>query len=310
VATSKFTPREVPNQVNQEVRHYLDDMLQQISVLLNDSIQPEDVSSLDIEETQITDGALLARVADNETISGNWSYTGTLTLSAATIVGLSSDDLSDVASIAMLDEAETVTGAWAFSSISLADNNQILFGTGNDYALTYDGNSLDFIPAAAADQINMTKASQLRIWDSTDADFIQIQCDLARGIIRMNAGNSQLLVTPGSGATRSGLVLHESALVTDDETITVDLHMDGGFVFIVANSTSNAETSEQGAFFYFSGTSMFDLNSGATLWSLGSGSNPDVDGDHNVWRSAVDTISIKNRRAASRYYSIYVFAGH
>ena len=43
------------------------------------------------------------------------TFTGTVDVSAATLTGLSSDDLSDVASIAMLDESETVTGAWTFS---------------------------------------------------------------------------------------------------------------------------------------------------------------------------------------------------
>ena len=50
-----------------------------------------------------------------ETITGNWTFTGTVTLTAATIVGLSSDDLSDVSSIEMVDENETVTGAWTFT---------------------------------------------------------------------------------------------------------------------------------------------------------------------------------------------------
>jgi hypothetical protein len=55
------------------------------------------------------------RSDENATISADWTYTGTLDVSAATFTGLSSDDLSDVASIAMLDEAESVTGQYTFT---------------------------------------------------------------------------------------------------------------------------------------------------------------------------------------------------
>jgi hypothetical protein len=61
----------------------------------------------------ITEANLVDKTAA-ETVSGDWTFSGTLDVSAATFTGLSSDDLSDVASIAMLDEAESVTNEWTF----------------------------------------------------------------------------------------------------------------------------------------------------------------------------------------------------
>ena len=64
------------------------------------------------------DGIAAANLVDKsatETVSGNWTFSGSVALNGA-ITGLSSDDLSDVASIAMLDEAETVSGQWNFTT--------------------------------------------------------------------------------------------------------------------------------------------------------------------------------------------------
>jgi len=105
VATSKLAPPEVPDQASPELRQYLDEQLHEIAAIANDSIQPEDVSSLEIEETQITDGALLARVADNETISGAWTFTG-------------SNVYNGIAAANLLDKtaAETISGSWLFDA--------------------------------------------------------------------------------------------------------------------------------------------------------------------------------------------------
>lgn len=149
----------------------------------------------------------------------------------------------------------------------------------------------------------------LRISDSADSDHLDLYSNTTRSVIaRTEPGD--LFLLPNDAFARSGIIAAETAIATDEATVTVDLNgLDGGFVFIVASSTSAAETGNEGAFFYFSGTTMIDIASGGTVWSLGSGSNPNIDNDHNVWRSADGILSIKNRRGSSRYYSVYVFAG-
>jgi hypothetical protein len=205
----------------------------------------------------------------------------------------------------------TATTDWnltGLTNITLPDSSGIAFGTSQDAVLSYDGNSLDFTMLAADDQINMTNGAQLRLWESTDTNYLQITNDGNEGVISLDSAGS-IRITPQATAARSGITVAETALVTDDSTTTVDFQgLDGGFCFIVASSTANAESAEEGAFFYWTTTTVFEINS-STIWSIGAGTNPDVDGNHNVWRSADGVLSIKNRRAASRYYSVYNFAG-
>ena len=63
MATSDFVPRPVPDQVSQEVQQYLDDMLNQISVLLNQTIP-------------LIDDETIAHTDADETITGNWVFSG------------------------------------------------------------------------------------------------------------------------------------------------------------------------------------------------------------------------------------------
>jgi len=66
-----------------------------------------------------------------ETIAGDWTYTGTVTFTAAIIVGLSTADLSDGSNIAVLAYNETVTGTWTFSDVFTASNEFVTSGRSN-----------------------------------------------------------------------------------------------------------------------------------------------------------------------------------
>lgn len=193
-------------------------------------------------------------------------------------VTLDSDDLSDVASIAMLDENEIITGSWRFT----------------DYTYITGGNAFE-------------------VWDSNTDASIALQHDGTNAIVSQdeNAASKGIMMTPGaSTATRTGFYMEATGSVADDGTATITLPngMDGGFVFLVSQTSSSTETGQHGAVFYFSNTTMIPLFT-HTNWQFGSGSNPDVDTEHNVWRSAEATISIKNRRGSARYYSAYIFGG-
>jgi hypothetical protein len=71
-------------------------------------------SLTNIPETAITDGALLARVADNETITGNWSFVGTLTADGANITNIPETAITDGVLLARVADNESITGTWSF----------------------------------------------------------------------------------------------------------------------------------------------------------------------------------------------------
>lgn len=84
-------------------------------------------------ETQITDGAILARVAANETITGNWNFTNASTnVPAATVTDhqaaltIGEGQITDGAILARVAAAEVITGAWTLDAdVTVSD-----FGTG------------------------------------------------------------------------------------------------------------------------------------------------------------------------------------
>lgn len=162
-----------------------------------------------------------------------------------------------------------------------------------------------------------------RAQSPTSGEECNMTCgESGNGYVGCNSGSDQgLFLLPSATITaadeagniaRAGIITWATQLASDEETVTVDLQgLDGGFVFIVASTTSSAETGSSPPILYFSGTTMITVVAASTggVWAVGSGSNPNTDGDHNVWRSADGVLSIKNRRGSSRYYSVYVLAG-
>lgn len=191
--------------------------------------------------------------------------------------------------------------------LQFPDNAGVSFGTGGDYFVYYDSNSLDFDPAASGDQVNFKTGSQVQVWDSTDTDHMEILHTGTYGKVDTNGDPLNLEIQ-----AQGYICLDVQGTVADDGTGVFTLPGDGGFVFITASTTTTPETGQSGAFFYFSGTAVYDLGTGAN-WNLGSGgnfgTNADIDTDHNVWRSADSQISVKNRRGSARYYTLTVISG-
>ena len=78
----------------------------------------------DILETDIVDGALLARVADDETISGEWTFETDPIFNPGAIpeVAIHNDAL-----LARNADNETITGSWTYTNqVTLQNNNPIL----------------------------------------------------------------------------------------------------------------------------------------------------------------------------------------
>ena len=70
-----------------------------------------------VAESQITDSTILARIGSNETVTGNWTFSGTVTFNS-TVSGLSISESSivDGSILARVGSSETVTGAWTFTN--------------------------------------------------------------------------------------------------------------------------------------------------------------------------------------------------
>lgn len=100
MATTKFTPPPVPNDASPEVRQYLDEQMRRLSVLVNDA----------------------AQVEEDETISGDWTFTGSVTLPEAAVTDheaaltILESQITDGSLLARLAANETITGAWTFSA--------------------------------------------------------------------------------------------------------------------------------------------------------------------------------------------------
>ena len=78
--------------------------------------------SLTIAETQISDGAVLARVGSAETISGAWTFSTAPSVPAATVtahqgsLSIAESQIPDSTILARVGSTETITGAWTFST--------------------------------------------------------------------------------------------------------------------------------------------------------------------------------------------------
>lgn len=212
---------------------------------------------------------------------------------------------------------------WDAANSILGISHTYSSGTLPDFEVRI-GNAQKLLFDSTDQSWNFYNDAILRAWESTNTHAAgMVAADSANGDVffgNTESGSNQgVFIVPhvidsyagGTDIARTGMVCYTTQLVTDDSTITIDFRgLDGGFMFMVANSTSNAETAEPGPLLYWSGTYMSEISTTThSQWSFGSGSNPDVDGDTNVWRSADGVISIKNRRASSRYYSVYLFAG-
>ena len=71
-----------------------------------------------VTEAQITDGTILARVGSNETVTGNWTFSGTVAFSGS-VTGLTIAEtaITDGSLLARNAGNEAITGTWSFSVV-------------------------------------------------------------------------------------------------------------------------------------------------------------------------------------------------
>lgn len=118
--------------------------------------------------------------------------------------------------------------------------------------------------------------------------------------LTLSSGSSTLVAEVKASAIQS---LSMSALSLADDatgTFTLPSSRQGGLLFLTASSVNNVMTGEYAILYVDDTTGITEIAVSAGLISSGAGSNPDVDGDINVWSGTTGVISVKNRRGASR----------
>ena len=114
-------------------------------------------------ESQITDGTILARVGSAETVTGNWTFSGTVALNGATTVPagtvtahqaaltIAESQITDGSVLARVGGAETITGNWSFTgTMTKTGQGRIpyLVGSGNTGgAITVSSSAASGTPA-------------------------------------------------------------------------------------------------------------------------------------------------------------------
>ena len=215
---------------------------------------------------------VLHEASTGVTVTGDWTFTGTLTVPEATVTAhqaaltILESQITDGSILARVGSTETITDVWTFSAqpvfnagIKLNDNNQAIFGTGSDMALYHSGTQ-----------------NILRML--TDQVFR----------IENNAGNQLIIATPGQGVSLhyNNVLALEASLYTEAGFGTGGKVQDGlgtlqpvGFNVLPIYEIDASDT--------------FDLAHNGRLWHKDSGAAVTFtcDQDANIPQGATYTIA-------------------
>lgn len=101
-----------------------------------------------------------------------------------------------------------------------------------------------------------------------------------------------------------GIFSVQSVVLADDATYAFPRRGYLGFASIRMLTTSFGDSAS--CVFRHGSSTTTSISAGANV-SLGTSTNPDVDGNVNIWSSSSDIISIKNRLGSSRVFTLYTF---
>lgn len=109
-----------------------------------------------------------------------------------------------------LNVTEVGTGAIRLASIDLGfnDNDQLIFGNSNDVVIDFDGTDIEVTGIAATPIWNFRDNHRLRVWDSANADWLQIGHDGTNGLV-------------GTGGTGGGSIGFEQNTFWNSQTETL-----------------------------------------------------------------------------------------
>jgi hypothetical protein len=109
-----------------------------------------------------------------------------------------------------LNVTEVGTGAIRLASIDLGfnDNDQLIFGNSDDVVIDFDGTVMEVTGIAATPIWNFRDNHRLRVWDSANADWLQIGHDGTNGLV-------------GTGGTGGGSIGFEQNTFWNSQTETL-----------------------------------------------------------------------------------------
>lgn len=227
-----------------------------------------------------------------------------------------------------LDDA---TGVWGLQgsassgtpTFGLYQGNTLMMSA-TSTVVTFPGNTTSFTGATVnlspTGNVNVNptgtfqvlSANTLKVYDSANDDSIGLSHDGSWGRVSIpnTVGGKGLRLSPNAVDNRSGMELIQLA-AGDDTTASVTLPHGGGMYFIIGSTTSIAQANDMMIGVWQSTTiNEAVYQRAASVWSLGTGSNPDVDVDTNIWFTSSGTVmNIKNRRGSFRYYNIIIMGG-
>lgn len=246
--------------------------------------------------------------SEDATITGDWTFTGTVDLSSST--------LSLPSNVPLTDAAESITGAWNF------DNTVKVRYSGDtaDYlSIQHSGTDVLFNTVNAAyyrwnstDEANITGHLHLhgllsRWYDDDNTNYIDIrQVDESALIQTSGTGFESLkLRTNASTGSQFSIGGQGSTNVADDASVEYTFNGTAYGIWFVTTSFNGTTF----AIFAHTGATTYPIYTGTTVSLGASGTNPDVDGDANYWCDGAGNLHIKNRLGSPRRFNAYHMAG-
>lgn len=226
-----------------------------------------------------------AQKEQDATISGDWTFTGTVDLSGTA----SFDDLR------VYDSSDTDFVKFSHDGTDL---NVDFTTTDSVNWNALSGGSYKF-----NDDILIRSGKKLRILNSDNTEYMDLSHDGTTGIINVGSADGLLLQ-----ATARANVLMQTISLDDDASGTFTWPAgNGGIAFVLCSSGSSIV---EGA-----STILFQQGTGVmtAIWAGSSTAhgtaNPDTDTVTNYYCDSASTLGIKNREGGTRIYTAYMFTG-
>lgn len=256
-----------------------------------------------------------AMKGQDTTITGNWTFSGTTTFSGAlagnlTISSAGYLELSNGTELRIRDGAKL-----RFYDSTDADTIE-MYHDGTDFHVKEAAGTTTYIRNdGMVGTLNLAGMEE-RWYSSGNTNSVKIEHNDTYGIVQIGNNDDSTESIKLSGAVNDHLfpgfqvLATDQRVIADDGTDTWALECDGGIYWVMAGSTTASEVHYLNANWNTTTTHSTISTNGATHFALGTGSNPDTDGDHNIWfTNGGKTLNIKNRRGSSRYYCVYIMSG-
>jgi len=179
-------------------------------------------------------------------------------------------------------------------------------GTDFSFAFTNTSNVL----FSGSTYVSVRDGGLFIVGSSDNSENIHLEHDGTVALIvptGISAGEPEMCLRNASGQAAPGnFYTYGSQSCADDATITFAMPRGVGMIFLHNNFSANTQM----ILAYGGGTTLVQISPDNANVDVGlAGTNPDTDGDLNVWMSASSVLSIKNRLGSSRSFCVTVIVG-